>query len=134
MNYHFSIVLNTTLEEAIAQVTDALKQEGFGILTEINVQNAFAKHGIDFHDYRILGACHPQLAHRALQADDKAGTLFPCNVVVQERGEGAVEVSAVNPLGMLKAVEHPDVQAMAEEASQKMEAVIRSLKTPVLTA
>ncbi|HBQ99692.1 MAG TPA: hypothetical protein DD761_14455, partial [Cyanobacteria bacterium UBA11691] len=66
--------------------------------------------------------------------DDKAGTLFPCNVVVQKRGEGAVEVSAVNPLGMLKAVEHPDVQAMAEEASQKMEAVIRSLKTPVLTA
>lgn len=134
MNYHFSIVLNTTMEAAIAQVTDALKQEGFGILTEINVQNSFAKHGIDFHAYRILGACHPQLAHRALQADDKAGTLFPCNVVVQERGEGAVEVSAVNPLGMLKAVEHPDVQAMAADASQKMQAVIDHLKTPALTA
>jgi len=133
MSYHFSITLNTTMEEAIAQVTEALKQEGFGVLTEINVQNAFAKHGIEFHAYRILGACHPQLAHRALQADDKAGTLFPCNVVVQDKGEGTVEVSAVNPLGMLKAVEHPDVQTMAAEASQKMEAVMGYLKTPALT-
>ncbi|MDJ1175305.1 DUF302 domain-containing protein [Roseofilum capinflatum] len=134
MSYHFSIILNTTLDEAIAQVTEALKQEGFGILTEINVQNAFAKHGIEFHTYRILGACHPQLAHRALQADDKAGTLFPCNVVVQDKGQGAIEVSAVNPLGMLQAVEHPDVQAMAEEASQKMQAVISHLKAPALTS
>jgi uncharacterized protein (DUF302 family) len=99
--YHFSKVLNASFDEAIALVTDALKAEGMGVLTEINAQAAFKKKlDIDFRRYTILGACHPQTAFQILEEDDKAGVLFPCNVVVQEHQDGRVEVSAVDPLMM----------------------------------
>jgi uncharacterized protein (DUF302 family) len=126
--YHFSKTLvDISFEEAIAQVTEALKEEGLGVLTEIDVQGAFKKKlGVDFRPYKILGACHPQIAYKMLQVDDKAGVLYPCNVVVQEKEEG-IEVSAVDPLIMFLTIHSPKAKEIAIEASQKMQAVIASL-------
>ena len=98
MTYHFSKTLRVPFDAAISRVTEALKQEGFGILTEIDVQKTLKqKLGVDFRPYRILGACNPPFAYQALQAEDKIGTMLPCNVIVQEAAGGAVEVSAVDP-------------------------------------
>ena len=126
--YHFSKVVDASFEEAIAQVTESLKQEGLGILTEIDVQAAFKKKlGKDFRNYKILGACHPGIAYNMIQVDDKAGALYPCNVVVQEHEDGRVEVSAVDPLMMFLMVHSPDAKAIALDASKKMQAVIERL-------
>ncbi len=126
--YHFSKVLNVSFDEAIALVTDALKAEGMGVLTEINAQAAFKKKlGIDFRRYTILGACHPQTAFQILEEDDKAGVLFPCNVVVQEHQDGRVEVSAVDPLMMFLMVHSPRAKEVAQNASVMMQRVIDRL-------
>ncbi|WP_035990666.1 DUF302 domain-containing protein [Leptolyngbya sp. KIOST-1] len=126
--YHFSTMLSVGFEEAIALVTAALAQEGFGVLTEIDAQAAFKKKlGVDFRRYTILGACHPQVAHAMLQLDDKAGVLFPCNVVVQARDNGRVEVSAIDPLAMFAVLSSPQAREIAEEASQSMQAVMARL-------
>ena len=107
MTYHFSKTLRLPFDAAITQVTEALKREGFGILTEIDVQQTLKKKlDIDFRPYRILGACNPSLAHQALQAEDKIGTMLPCNVVVQELRSGMVEVSAVDPVASMTAIEN----------------------------
>jgi uncharacterized protein (DUF302 family) len=130
MTYHFSKVVDASFEEAIAQVTEALKQEGMGVLTEIDVQAAFKKKlDIDFRQYKILGACHPQIAYQMIQADDKAGVLYPCNVVVQEHTDGRVEVSAVDPLAMFLPVESPKAREIAIAASQTVQRVIDHLPT-----
>ena len=130
--YHFSKVINASFEEAIALVTESLKQEGLGILTEIDVQAAFKKKlGKDFRDYKILGACHPGIAYNMIQEGDKAGALYPCNVVVQAHEDGRVEVSAVDPLMMFLMVHSPEAKAIALEASKKMQAVIERLPTTV---
>lgn len=130
--YYFSQQLETSLEEAIAQVTEALKQEGFGVLTDIDVKATLKKKiDVDFHPYRILGACHPQIAYQMLQIDDKAGTLYPCNVVVQQRDNGLVEVSAIDPRAMFQGLEQPQAKEIAEQARQKMQAVMERLKAPV---
>lgn len=130
--YHFSKVVDVSFEEAIAQVTESLKQEGLGILTEIDVQAAFKKKlGKDFRNYKILGACHPGIAYSMIQEDDKAGAMYPCNVVVQEHEDGRVEVSAVDPLMMFLMVHSPDAKAIALDASQKMQAVIERLPAAV---
>jgi uncharacterized protein (DUF302 family) len=127
--YHFSTLLSVPFEVAIAQVTDALKAEGMGILTEINVQEAFKqKLGVEFRNYKILGACHPQIAYQMLQTDDKAGVFYPCNVVVQEHEDGRVEVSAVDPLMMFLTIHSPRAKEIALDASQTMQAVIRRLE------
>lgn len=127
--YHFSAVINATFEEAIALVTEALKQEGFGVLTEIDAQAAFKKKlDIDFRPYRILGACHPQIAYQMLQTDDKAGVLYPCNVVVQQHEDGRVEVSAIDPLAMFLMLHSPKAKEIALMASEKMQAVITHLQ------
>ncbi len=126
--YHFSKVVGASFEEAIAQVTESLKQEGLGILTEIDVQAAFKKKlGKDFRRYKILGACHPGIAYSMIQEDDKAGALYPCNVVVQEHEDGRVEVSAIDPLMMFLMVHSPEAKAIALGASEKMQAVIERL-------
>ena len=126
--YHFSKTLCVSYEEAIALVTDALKAEGLGILTEIDVQAAFKKKlDLDFRRYIILGACHPQVAYQMIQTDDKAGVLYPCNVVVQEHNDGRVEVSAVDPLMMFLMIHSPRAKEIALEASQKMQAVMERL-------
>ncbi|MBF2088370.1 MAG: DUF302 domain-containing protein [Synechococcales cyanobacterium K44_A2020_017] len=132
--YHFSKVLPVSFDEAIALVTEALKAEGMGVLTEIDVQGAFKKKlDIDFRQYRILGACHPQVAYQMLQTDDKAGVLYPCNVVVQEHDDGRVEVSAIDPLMMFLMIHSPRAKEIALEASQTMQAVMGRLEAAVLT-
>ena len=126
--YHFSKMLDVPFDEAIALVTEALQSEGLGVLTEIDAQAAFKKKlGIDFRKYRILGACHPQIAYEMLQTDDKAGALYPCNVVVQEHENGQVEVSAVDPLMMFLTIHSPRAKEIALQASQKMQSVMNRL-------
>lgn len=130
MTYHFSKVVDASFEEAIAHVTESLKQDGFGILTEIDAQAAFKKKlNAEFRPYKILGACHPQIAYEMLQLDDKAGVLYPCNVVVQEQANGQVEVSAIDPLSMFLPVDGPKAKEIAISASQKMQRVIDRLPT-----
>ena len=132
---HFSKVLDTSFEDAISQVTNALKSEGMGILTEIDVQAAFKKKlNQDFRNYKILGACHPQIAYQMLQTDDKAGIFYPCNVVVQEHEDGRVEVSAVDPLMMFLTIHSPKAKEIALDASQMMQRVIEKLGSPQLAA
>ncbi|MEM9448866.1 MAG: DUF302 domain-containing protein [Cyanobacteria bacterium P01_E01_bin.6] len=133
--YHFSKTVCVSYEEAIALVTAALAAEGLGILTEIDVQAAFKKKlDIDFHRYTILGACHPHVAYQMIQTDDKAGVLYPCNVVVQEHDDGQVEVSAVDPLMMFLMIHSPRAKEIALEASQTMQAVMDRLPGAVPTA
>jgi uncharacterized protein (DUF302 family) len=133
--YHFSKTVAVGFDAAITLVTDALKAEGLGVLTEIDVQGAFKKKlDIEFRRYKILGACHPQVAYQMLQVDDKAGVLYPCNVVVQEHEDGRVEVSAVDPLAMFLMIHSPRAKEIALDASKKMQAVMDRLPSPVLVA
>jgi uncharacterized protein (DUF302 family) len=127
MSYYFAKALNMDFDEAISHVTEELKKEGFGILTEINVQEALKKKlDVDFHRYRILGACNPPFAYKALQAEDKIGTMLPCNVIVQELGDG-VEVAAVDPVASMQAVENETLGEVALEVREKLKKVIESL-------
>ncbi|MBP0001393.1 MAG: DUF302 domain-containing protein [Cyanobacteria bacterium SID2] len=127
--YHFSTFINCSFEEAIDRVTDTLREEGMGVLTTIDVQAAFKKKlDVDYHRYTILGACHPLIAYHMLQADDKAGVLYPCNVVIQEHKDGRVEVSAVDPLMMFLMIHDPKAKEVAIDASQKMQSVIERLQ------
>ena len=99
MAYYFSKVVGADFDEAVRRTVEALKEEGFGVLTDIDVKDTLKKKiNADFRRYRILGACNPQLAHEALQAEDKIGTMLPCNVVVQERPDGKIEVAAIDPV------------------------------------
>jgi len=128
MTYHFSKVLRLPFDAAITQVTEGLKREGFGILTEIDVQQTLKKKlDIDFRPYRILGACNPSLAHQALQVEDKIGTMLPCNVVVQELRSGMVEVSAVDPVASMTAIENPKLGAVAKTVQANLRKMIDSL-------
>lgn len=128
MTYHFSKTLRLPFETAISRVTEALKQEGFGILTEIDVQQTLKKKlDVDFRPYRILGACNPPLAYQALQAEDKIGTMLPCNVVVQELESGLVEVSAVDPVASMTAIENPKLGTVAQTVQARLRKVIDSL-------
>jgi uncharacterized protein (DUF302 family) len=132
---HFSKVLDTSFEDAIERVTNALKQESMGVLTEIDVQATLKKKlDVDFRKYKILGACHPVIAYQMLQTDDKAGVFYPCNVVVQEHEDGRVEVSAVDPLMMFLTIHSPKAKEIALDASQKMQAVMERLGSPELVA
>jgi uncharacterized protein (DUF302 family) len=128
MTYHFSKTLNLGMDEAIAKVTEALKSEGFGVLTEIDVQKTLkAKINADFRPYRILGACNPGMAYEALKAEDKIGTMLPCNVVVQEHAPGRVEVSAIDPVESMKAIVNPGLGNVANQVRTKLQAVIAKL-------
>jgi uncharacterized protein (DUF302 family) len=128
MSYHFSKRLDVPFDQAVARVTDALKREGFGVLTDIDVSATMkAKLGEDFRPYRILGACNPQLAHRALKLEDKIGTMLPCNVIVQQHGGGSVEVSAVDPVASMQAIRNPGVAELAKEVQAKLKKVVEGL-------
>jgi uncharacterized protein (DUF302 family) len=128
MSYYFSKTLDLPFEEAIALVTEQLKQEGFGVLTEIDVKATVKKKlGKDFRNYRILGACNPPFAYRALQAEDKIGTMLPCNVIVQETATGAVEVAAIDPIASMQAIENPTLGDIAAEIQNKLKRVIGNL-------
>jgi uncharacterized protein (DUF302 family) len=127
-SYHFSKNLTLPFDQAVARVIEALKHEGFGILTDIDVRATMkAKLGEDFRPYRILGACNPKLAYRALELEDKIGTMLPCNVIVQEHPGGGVEVSAVDPVASMRAIDNPSLAEVANEVQAKLERVVASL-------
>ncbi len=130
MSYYIStIVQNKSFDEAIELVTEKLKDEGFGVLTEIDVQGTLKKKiGADFKKYRILGACNPHFAHKALQTEDKLGLLLPCNVVVEEHENGEIEVSSVDPIVSMSAVNNEGLTGLATEVKEKLSSVIDSLK------
>ena len=128
MSYYFSKTVDFSFDEAVAKVTADLKKEGFGILTEIDVKQTLKdKLNVDFRRYRILGACNPPFAYKALQAEDWIGLLMPCNVVVQERPDGTVEVAAVDPLASMSAVDSPALRDVAGEVREKLRSVVDSL-------
>ncbi len=128
MNYYFSKTLNEDFESVIDKVTEELKKEGFGILTEIDVKETLKKKlDVDFKKYRILGACNPPYAHKALEAEDKIGTMLPCNVIVQQIDDNNVEVAAINPIASMQAVENEELNEVAQEIKSKLEEIVDRL-------
>lgn len=129
MKYYFNTTLkNVTFEAAKEKVTEELKKEGFGILTNIDVKKTFKKKlDVDFRSYEILGACNPHFAYKALSAEDKIGIMLPCNVIIEENENGTIEVSAVDPIASMGAVENPNLEEIAQEVQQKLKRVIDSL-------
>jgi uncharacterized protein (DUF302 family) len=128
MSYYFAKTLPIGFDEAVRRTTDALKQEGFGIITEIDVKDTFKKKiDVDFRSYRILGACNPRLAHEALQIEDKVGTMLPCNVVVQDIGGGRTEVAAIDPVASMQAIDNPRLKQAAEIVQARLKKVIDDL-------
>jgi len=127
--YAFSTVLNTSYEEAVTKVTDVLKEEGFGVLTEIDVKATLKKKlDKEFRKYVILGACNPPYAYRTLQADLDVGLLLPCNVIVYETNDRKAYVSALNPVSALEIMKSEEVRKIAEEVSGKLKRVIERIK------
>ena len=127
MSYYFMKSLDTTFDEAITRATDELQKEGFGILTEIDVKATMKKKlDVDFPQYKILGACNPPFAYKALQAEDKIGVMLPCNVIVQEK-ENGIEVSAVDPIASMSAVDKPELADVALEVQARLKKVIEAL-------
>ncbi len=128
MSYYISKTLSATFDEAVTRVTEVLKTEGFGILTEIDVSATLKKKiGVDYPAYRILGACNPALAHEALQLENKVGTMLPCNVVVRDAGNGQIEVAAVDPVASMQAIDNPALKQAASQVRAKLEKVIAGL-------
>jgi uncharacterized protein (DUF302 family) len=128
MTYYCAKTLDLPFETALAATREALAQQGFGVITEIDVRQTMqSKIGQTFRPYTILGACNPKLAFEALQLEDKVGTMLPCNVVVQQRGDGVTEVAAIDPVASMLAIENPDLKAKAGEVAAKLQAVIDSL-------
>lgn len=128
MAYHFSKVMDVPFDQAIIETTDALKQEGFGVLTEIDIKKTLKKKlDVDFKKYRILGACSPSHAYEALQAEGHIGLMLPCNVIVQEHENGEVEVSAVDPIASMQAIENEDLGGVAKEVRDLLKKVIDNL-------
>jgi uncharacterized protein (DUF302 family) len=128
MNYYFSKIVDTNFDDTIDKVTEELKKEGFGVLTEIDVKATFKKKlDLDFRKYRILGACNPHFAHEAILAEPNIGTMLPCNVIVQELENGKVEVSAVNPVASMMAIKNDKLGPVAEQVRDNLKKVIDSL-------
>lgn len=130
MSYYFNTVIkNKTFDEVIGMVTDELKKESFGVLSVIDVQQTFKnKLNVDFRKYKILGACNPQLAHKALQQEDKLGLLLPCNILIEEHENGEIEVSAIDAVAQLSPAKNKALDGIAAEVKQKLINVINSLK------
>jgi uncharacterized protein (DUF302 family) len=128
MDYYFTKTLASSFDEAIQRTTDALKTEGFGIISEINMHDKFKeKLGVDFKKYRILGACNPAYAYKAVQLEEKMGTMLPCNVIVIDQENGTTEVSAVNPIASMMAIHNPELEPIAAEVTEKLKRVIEAL-------
>jgi uncharacterized protein (DUF302 family) len=128
MSYYFAKTIETEFPRAVERVTAALKSQGFGIVTEIDVKDTLKKKlSADFRNYRILGACNPTLAHAALLVEDKIGTMLPCNVVVQELPGGEVEVAAIDPVAAMAAVDNPRLQQPAQHVRDLLHQVVASL-------
>jgi len=128
MEYYFSKTLDVTFDQAIRLITEALKTEGFGVISEINMHEKLKeKLGVDFKRYKILGACNPPLAYKALQAEEKIGTMLPCNVLVIEREQNKIEIAAVNPVASMQAITNPALGGVALEVTNKLKRVIDNL-------
>ena len=128
MAYYFSTMLIASFADTVARTVDALKAEGFGVITDIDVQKTLQeKIGVTFRKYRILGACNPKLAHEALALEDKIGTMLPCNVVVQELPDGTVEVAAIDPVASMQAINNPQLKQAAAQVAEKLKRVIGQL-------
>ena len=128
MNYYFNTKVAGNFGDVVQKTMEALKKEGFGVLTDIDVTATLKKMlGVDFNKYRILGACNPPFAFKALQAEDKIGTMLPCNVIVQEIADGEIEVAAIDPIASMQAVKNPDLRDIADQVRRKLKKVIDSL-------
>ena len=128
MSYYFNTTMDVPFDEAVDKVTEELKKEGFGVLTDIDVKATLKKKlDVDYQNYRILGACNPPFAYKALQAENKIGIMLPCNVVVQETKDGTVEVSAVDPIASMAAIENSELGEVAIQVQEKMKKIIDQL-------
>ena len=128
MSYYFSKTLSISFDQAVKKVTEELKKEGFGILTDIDVKETLKKKlNLDFNKYKILGACNPPFAYRALEAEDKIGLMLPCNVVVEEISDNEIEVATIDPIASMLAVENPKLKEVAEQVRNKLRTVIDNL-------
>ena len=128
MTYHFSKIVDMPFDKAVAATTEVLKKHGFGVLTQIDVKDTLHKKlGIEFRPYLILGACNPKLAHQALTVEDKIGTMLPCNVVVQQRGDNRIEVSAVNPVASMSAIDNPELSRISQQVGSLLKQVIAEI-------
>jgi uncharacterized protein (DUF302 family) len=125
MTYYINRILPAAFDEVITRTKAALKAEGFGVLTEINVQETIeAKLGVDFPKYVILGACNPALAHEALLLENKVGTMLPCNVVVRDAGNGRTDVAAIDPVASMQAIDDPALKQAAQVVRSKLDRVV----------
>ena len=128
MQYSFGKILELSFDDAVNRVMDELKKEGFGVLTDIDVQTTLKKKlDVDFRKYRILGACNPPFAYKALQAESRIGTMLPCNVIVQETEQGEIEVSAIDPIASMQTIENPKLKDIADQVQAKLKKVVESL-------
>jgi uncharacterized protein (DUF302 family) len=128
MSYYFAKIVQTNFEETLIKVEEELKKESFGVLTEIDVQATFKKKlDVDFRKYKILGACNPPFAHKALTAEDKVGVLLPCNVIVQELENNNVEVAIVNPIDSMQSVKNDKLGEIASEVTDKLKRVLNKI-------
>ena len=131
MTYYFSKVLAVEFDEAVQLTVEALKARSFGVITEIDVSETFRKKlGIAFRKYRILGACNPVMAFEALQLEDKIGTMLPCNVVIQDLGGGRIEVAAIDPEASMRAIDNPELLAVAGQVGERLKAMVAGLLEP----
>ena len=125
MSYYFSKTIHSSFEDGVRLTRDALDAEGFGVITEIDIQRTLkVKIGVDFRPYLILGACNPTMAHQALEIEDKVGTMLPCNVIVQARSDGTVEVAAIDPVASMQAIGNVALTAKAAEVAAKLRSAL----------
>ena len=128
MSYYFSKILYMSFDDAVARVTTELNKKGFGVLTEIDVREALKKKlDVNFKKYKILGACNPFFAYKALQMEDKIGTMLPCNVIVQEISEGVVEVAAIDPIASMQVVDNAELRSVAEQVQALLQKMVEAL-------
>ncbi len=129
MSYYYSTTVKGNFDDIVNNTTELLQKEGFGVLTQIDIQQTLKKKlDVNFQKYTILGACNPQFAHMALKLEDKVGTMLPCNVIVQEIEPNTIEVAAVNPIASMQAVKNSKMEAIANEVGEKLKKVINDLK------
>lgn len=125
MSYYFNRKIKGNFEEVEKRTREVLKQEGFGVLTEIDVKETLKKKlDVNFRNYKILGACNPPFAYKALLAEDKIGTMLPCNVILQEVNEGEVEIAAIDPIASMQAIQNPDLGEVANQVTEKLRRVV----------
>ena len=128
MAYYLSTTLSLQFDATVVRIVEALKSEGFGVITDIDIRQTLkAKLGVDYPNYRILGACNPALAHEALQIENKVGTMLPCNVVVRDAGDGQTEVAAIDPVASMEAIDNPALKQAAAQIRAKLAKVIAQI-------